>query len=506
MSDSATSTSTVAQLIAVTLTFLLLLPSGVANYNSNSKSDLHRRYFGPRMPPIFVNSGGKTIKVTVGDTVTIPCKIHNKGDATVVWKLGDRVIYADRVHIGKDLRASIIDNTSLVLTGVDTQYTGNYTCEVEWSPEKAPLSLSHYLEVCVPPSVVAVKTEGGGFVDVKEGDNATLECEADGIPRPLIHWMSNRWGSNRQEKGSKLNLSNTKRTDTGQYTCVASNGIGQPATSQITLRVQYAPLVSAVPPRVSCLAGYRVALTCSVLSVPKPDVQWFFNRRQLKMDAKHTMEERGDNYTLTVANVRQQDLGEYTCSAVNKIGEAQASVLLTGTPFGLEIKSSSRGLYKHTYNLTWTMKSFVTLEETEISYRRKGMGMGMWMKQSLDHRPPQPSWNDNRDHFNFGDVVGNLADEETHLSGFQHQPSTSEDTFRFDNLSPDTEYEVKIKARNSYGWSDNEPHFVFKTSHRDPEPQRMSTFSDGISEWRSTHATSIKNLCITTFVIMVVAT
>ena len=47
-----------------------------------------------------------------------------QGDATVVWKLGDRVIYADRVHIGKDLRASIIDNTSLVLTGVDTQYTG----------------------------------------------------------------------------------------------------------------------------------------------------------------------------------------------------------------------------------------------------------------------------------------------------------------------------------------------------------------------------------------------
>ena len=48
------------------------------------------------------------------------------------------------------------------------------------------------------------------------------------------------------------------------------------------------------------------------------------------MDSKHTMEERGDNYTLTVANVRQQDLGEYTCSAVNKIGEAQATVLLTG--------------------------------------------------------------------------------------------------------------------------------------------------------------------------------
>ena len=49
---------------------------------------------------------------------------------------------------------------------------------------------------------------------------------------------SNRWGSNRQEKGSKLNLSHTKRTDTGQYICIASNDIGQPATAQITLRVQ----------------------------------------------------------------------------------------------------------------------------------------------------------------------------------------------------------------------------------------------------------------------------
>ena len=46
------------------------------------------------------------------------------GDATVVWKQGERVIYADRVHIGKELRANIVDNTSLVLSGVDTQYTG----------------------------------------------------------------------------------------------------------------------------------------------------------------------------------------------------------------------------------------------------------------------------------------------------------------------------------------------------------------------------------------------
>lgn len=48
------------------------------------------------------------------------------------------------------------------------------------------------------------------------------------------------------------------------------------------------------------------------------------------MDVKHMMEERENNYTLTIANVRQNDLGDYTCSAVNKIGEGQATVILTG--------------------------------------------------------------------------------------------------------------------------------------------------------------------------------
>ena len=52
--------------------------------------------------------------------------------------------------------------------------------------------------------------------------------------------------------------------------------------------------------------------------------------KQLKMNSKYMMEERGNNYTLTISDVRQNDLGEYMCTAVNKISEKQARVLLTG--------------------------------------------------------------------------------------------------------------------------------------------------------------------------------
>ena len=48
---------------------------GSANYHVDTVD----RYFSPRTPPVFMSPGGTKIKVSVGDTVTIPCKIHNKG-------------------------------------------------------------------------------------------------------------------------------------------------------------------------------------------------------------------------------------------------------------------------------------------------------------------------------------------------------------------------------------------------------------------------------------------
>ena len=60
----------------------VFLVSGLANYDSKDKL---YHYFGPSSPPVFVNRGGQTIKVTVGDTVTIPCKIHNKGTLSVLF-------------------------------------------------------------------------------------------------------------------------------------------------------------------------------------------------------------------------------------------------------------------------------------------------------------------------------------------------------------------------------------------------------------------------------------
>ena len=43
------------------------------------------------------------------------------------------------------------------------------------------------------------------------------------------------------------------------------------------------------------------------------------------------MEENGENnYTLTIDNIRERNLGNYTCQAVNKIGEGSSTIALKG--------------------------------------------------------------------------------------------------------------------------------------------------------------------------------
>ena len=67
---------------------------------------------------------------------------------------------------------------------------GNYTCEVEWRGQ--PLHITHQLVVLVPPSIWAVMPGGAGQpnrpIEAREGSSMQLECQAEGIPPPVIRW------------------------------------------------------------------------------------------------------------------------------------------------------------------------------------------------------------------------------------------------------------------------------------------------------------------------------
>ena len=57
---------------------------------------------------------------------------------------------------------------------------------------------------------------------IDKGQNETLTCSATGCPVPTIRWTKD--GANLTQTGTTLTLSSVTKSDTGRYTCHASNG------------------------------------------------------------------------------------------------------------------------------------------------------------------------------------------------------------------------------------------------------------------------------------------
>lgn len=68
---------------------------------------------------------------------------------------------------------------------------------------------------------------------VTRGGDITLQCEADGVPRPAISWMKDgrplSTGSMAQilNEGRLLRIQDAQVADTGRYTCIAVNVAGK---------------------------------------------------------------------------------------------------------------------------------------------------------------------------------------------------------------------------------------------------------------------------------------
>ena len=80
---------------------------------------------------------------------------------------------------------------------------------------------------------------------VREGENVTLACDANGYPPPHIVWRRED-GDDIVIQGKKVNiiekarlvLEKISRLNMGDYLCVASNGIPPSASNRFSVRVQ----------------------------------------------------------------------------------------------------------------------------------------------------------------------------------------------------------------------------------------------------------------------------
>uniref|UniRef100_H0XAK9 Hemicentin 1 n=1 Tax=Otolemur garnettii TaxID=30611 RepID=H0XAK9_OTOGA len=274
------------------------------------------------VPPSIKDHGSESLSVVnvrEGTSVSLECESNAVPPPVVTWYKNGRMI-TESTHL-----EILADGQMLHIKKAEVSDTGQYVCRainVAGRDDK-----NFHLNVYVPPSIEGPEKE----VVVETISNpVTLTCDATGIPPPMIAWLKNRRPIENSDSlevhilsgGSKLQIARSQPSDSGNYTCIASNTEGKAQKSYI-LSVQVPPSVAGaeIPSDVSVLLGENVELVCKANGIPAPLIQWLKDGKPLTSAKRERIRVTANGSTLNIYGAITSDMGKYTCVATNPAGE-----------------------------------------------------------------------------------------------------------------------------------------------------------------------------------------
>uniref|UniRef100_A0AAR5PD99 Ig-like domain-containing protein n=1 Tax=Dendroctonus ponderosae TaxID=77166 RepID=A0AAR5PD99_DENPD len=443
-------------------------------------------------PPSFVTPG-QTYRIASGATVILPCRITQPGSYVLAWKRGIAVLTAGPVKVSPDPRLRVLPSAtiespasgiggvpelsgggySLELRDVKPQDAGDYICQLGTIE---PKEIVHTLEVLVPARIHFVSHSG--TVEVTQGQMVKMECRASGNPVPSVSWTRKNNvmpSGERSIQGLTMVIQHADRHSAGQYQCSADNGVGEPDTKHININVLYPPEVEVERLTVHTGIGLEAQLVCIVYSEPSAQVIWYKDTTQLGTTEQHTTQNRGNRYTLTIRNVSQIDMGNYSCVASNQHGKSRGRIILTGIPTAPEVESQPIGTERDKYTAAWSVNSHSSIIEFLLFYRQQPR------HHQTHHARKQEESNDFRAIKANGTRMGGIRPDWVSLTipgpGFNYPriqlpyPAVTKQkmSYTIQNLQPATAYELRVQAKNDQGWGRISPVFHFTTRANDME-------------------------------------
>ncbi|XP_067056801.1 hemicentin-1-like isoform X2 [Acropora muricata] len=205
----------------------------------------------------------------------------------------------------------IVSNSSSTGIWNRTMTTGGkhvYRCQVT-NIVGTTMSMTVSVTVNVSSSIQAIPDKV-----VTEGNNATLICNASGIPKPVVSWSNVHSGE--KFAGNVLVIANISRHKAGEYRCEASNPCGN-ATESTTIDVQFKPeMVQLVASETTVCQGESITFNCSANGNPTVRMYHLYVNDAMVNETSST---GVWNRTMTAGGVFV-----YKCVASNKIGTAES--------------------------------------------------------------------------------------------------------------------------------------------------------------------------------------
>uniref|UniRef100_A0AAY4B2X1 Ig-like domain-containing protein n=1 Tax=Denticeps clupeoides TaxID=299321 RepID=A0AAY4B2X1_9TELE len=131
-------------------------------------------------------------------------------------------------------------------------------------------------------------------------------------------------------EGEYVEITSITKEQSGEYECISSNDVSAPDVRMLQVTVNYPPFISKARSTRTAV-GQRGVLQCEASAVPVAAFEWYKEDRKLFNGLNGVkIENKGNHSMLIFFNVSEEDYGNYTCVAMNKMGNTNASIILYG--------------------------------------------------------------------------------------------------------------------------------------------------------------------------------
>lgn len=282
--------------------------------------------FQDDISPIIVHHNGDMVHR--GTSAMLECGCIGKPIPQVRWERID----------GEFPERTERHGSTLIIHDVAVKDAGIYRCIAENGVTGDPSYADVELKVIKTPSIKKEPKDN----DVIPGDTATFRCIVGRATEDDIRWYFNgKLLVGNVDKytisGGELVVRSVTMADLGMYQCIVETVEGSvQAAARMKLNDGY-PKIIGKPQDTTAIEGEMVTMLCEIHGSPLPTVGWADGSGTKVISSermKVTEESRGDLFIarLMIFNVGQHDVGNFTCTAKNKLGKARATASLMVIP------------------------------------------------------------------------------------------------------------------------------------------------------------------------------
>ncbi|XP_018577220.1 Down syndrome cell adhesion molecule-like protein Dscam2 isoform X8 [Anoplophora glabripennis] len=380
------------------------------------------------LPRIVPFSFGDTA-IYSGQTTQVTCLV-SEGDTPLVltWSFEGNFIDSQNgfstTKIGQKASLLLIDSAT-------EEQAGNYTCTAK--NRAGSVSYTAELNVHVPPRWILEPTDKA----FAQGSDATVECKADGFPKPVVTWKRATGVSPGDYKDFKpnnpdikvedgtLTINNIQKINEGYYLCEAVNGIGSGLSAVILISVQAPPQFEVKYRNQTSRRGEPAVLQCEAKGEKPIGILWNINNKRLepKGDNRYTIREEilpnGVLSDLSIRRTERSDSALFTCVATNAFGSDDTNINMIvqevpEVPYGLKVLDKSG-------------------KSVQLSWVSPYDGNSPIEKFVIEYKPSKGIWDKNAER-----VL--IPGDQTEAGIFTLRPATT--------------YHIRIIAQNEIGSSD----------------------------------------------------